>query len=222
MNRRRTGTLGLTAAAVLGTTVPAWAFWTLTSDPTSVAAAKATELNGANVEAGRNGRSGVNAHIVSRFGAGPGAIPDRYTVYRGPDLLCFEIPSNTTCEETGSNNSGDKLYTITAYAGTNWVSDMSTCSFKSNNALPDVPSSTRCHPLVGVTSLRTSTTTPDPTPTPTPTPTPEPTPTPTPTPAPADTTGPMESTQPAVDAPPAESAPPVEATSTQPSTEPGT
>jgi hypothetical protein len=219
VNRRKLVVVGLAAAAVVGSASSSWAFWTLTSDPTSTAGAKATQLNGANVVAGRNGQSGVNAHIQIGISAGPGALPDRFTVFRGPDLMCDQIPSNTLCDETGSNNSGDKIYTITAYAGTNWVSAVSTCSFKNNNALPDVPSSIRCQPLVGVSSASasssstqsgfaasstdnskpkgSSTPTPTPapaviTPDPTPTPvvTPDPTPVPDPTPTPVVTPDP--------------------------------
>lgn len=160
MNRRLVGTLGLAAAAVIGTTVPAWAYWTLTSHPSSVAAAKATQLNAANVEAGRNGVQGGGAQITIRIAPGPGAFPDRFTVFRGPDLICLDTPTDETCVATGSANSGDKIYTITAYAGTNWVSAVSTCSFKSINANPDVPTSTRCaplsSPLTGVSSSSSS------------------------------------------------------------------
>lgn len=188
MNRRLLGTLGLTAMAVIGSTVPAWAFWTLTSDPTSVASAKATQLSAANVQAGRTGQ-GNNAHITIKIAPGPGAYPDHFTVYRGPDLVCNNIPTSQTCDETSSNNSGDKTYTITAYAGSKWVSAVSTCSFKNNNATPDVPSSTNCAPISSGFAAQSLRSAPAPTPTPTPTPAPvqAPVATPTPTPAPVAT-----------------------------------
>jgi hypothetical protein len=179
VNRRSITVAGLAAAAVVGTAVPSWAFWTLTSDPTSTAGAKANELVAAHAQAGRNGKSGVNATITIRLGAG---IADRFTVYRGPDLVCLNKPANQVCEETGSNNSGDKTYTITQYVGTNWVSSVTTCVFKNNDAVAD-PSSVNCSPLTNpiapLTASRMSapagstTTDSKVAPTPTPTPTPE-------------------------------------------------
>jgi hypothetical protein len=184
VNRRRIAAVGIATAAVVGTAGPSWAFWTLTSDPTSTAGAKADSLVAAHAQAGRNGASGVNAKITIRLGAG---IADRFTVYRGPDLVCLDKPANQVCEETGSNNSGDKTYTITQYVGTNWVSSVTTCVFKNNNAVAD-PSSVNCSPLTNPiaplsasrtvapadSTASTSKSAPAPTPIPTPTPTAEP------------------------------------------------
>lgn len=192
MNRRRIVSAGIAAAAVVGTAGPAYAFWTMTSDPTSTGGAKANQLVAAHAQAGRNGKSGINATITIRLGAG---IADRFTVYRGPDLVCLNKPANQVCEETGSNNSGDKTYTITQYTGTNWVSSVTTCVFKNNDAVAD-PSSVNCSPLTNpiapLSASRTvapadstaSTSKSAPAPTPTPIPTPVPTPEPTPEPAP--------------------------------------
>ncbi len=115
MNRRLTGAFGLAAAAVIGSTVPAWAFWTLTSDPASTAGAKAGNLLAAPlVQVDRTG-NGNDIKVHFRIPVVPGVHPTNFTVSRkvqgggttyNPIAGCINIDVSLTCTSTDSSNNG--------------------------------------------------------------------------------------------------------------------
>ena len=228
MKCRRIAVTGLAAAAVIGSTGPAWAFWTLTSNPTSTAGAKADSLPTPAVQSSRTG-NGSNIQVHFRIAASPGAVPDRFTVSRKaagsgttytPLAGCIDVLATTTCTASDSENNGAQTYRIFTTAGTFWFSGVSVCQYLNNNNGPSGPNNLSCTALVGpiaplagraapsdsTAGLSSggskSTATPTETPAADPAPTstaPEPTPTPTPEATPAPTLTPAAPDEAAVD-----------------------
>jgi hypothetical protein len=164
MKRRRVAATGIAVAAIVGTAGPSWAFWTLTSDPTSTAGAKADTLNTPTVQ---SSRSGNGANLIAKFKvvSPTGAAPDHYTVFRSSNGTtfdtvpgCVNIPTTTTCQSVGQDNNGDKTYRITVTTGTFWTApSYAVCQYLNNSDDPTGPQNFQCSTLAASSAARTST-----------------------------------------------------------------
>lgn len=153
MNRRVIGAVGLTAAAVVGTGLPASAFWTLTSHPDSAASAKASTVTGAPFVQTTRTNSGNQRTITFKIVApAGGSVPTTYRVTRvdlGTIICTINFPADS-CSPTGNSNDigGNKQFEIRAQVGASWFSDIATCHYKDGGSTgPDGPDTFQCTKL---------------------------------------------------------------------------
>lgn len=139
MSRRRLVLSTAVALAVAGAAVPAFAYWT-TSTQTDVSAGAATLAPPKTISVTPAGSTSMTIQATTAPDTGP--TPNGYRVYRGSAIVCSNVALNAPCTESGLTANTSYTYTVSSLLA-GWESQTTTSGQNTTAAGPTVVSINR-------------------------------------------------------------------------------